>query len=702
MYNNKFGIVTSFYNCEQYVDSVFESILNQTYKNWIYFVTDDLSSDGTKEKVLKYCDNIKIFYVEQKFKKEMFWQPQRFVSPDCDYIITMDSDDYVLPKALNVYNNLLNKYKDDNIVFISCDSSWMSEDFTSLLNYTYIYENKNYYSNPDNQLINNNNRLRTTPNRFGAFRGIKNIKNLDFYINYHNCCGFNDLLHSAILQDYGNALLVNRNLYKYRYRSSSISHKILSDEEWDNVKLVNNILKDNVKNNECVITNMKFKNLYSDLCSFLMCEDLENINKNYRINLTTKFINKDFNHLKDLYKDHFIDINNYVDNFDFYVVNLTDFNLQDKTEIIKIINNIKSKNYYKIIFYHQDLRSAEDYEKNPNYNVDSIRSLMSNYFGSYFWTFYCRNFHCLYENQNYINIKNDINIINESGSLGDCIAWVPIVNQFAVQKRKKINFYTPNKDLFINEYPMINFHDYSEKPSYEKQNIYKLDHIDASSTYNIGCFENSDWKSYSLQEIASNTLQIEYKEERCKLDFDKTKKSNFNKKYVCIATQSTAQCKYWNNKEGWNKVVGYLNSLGYDVVCIDKHYSYGAKGIMNITPENAINKTGDLPLEDRINDLYHCEFFIGLGSGLSWLAWACEKPVIMISGFSDPKSEFYTPYRVHNKNVCNSCWSDVNCTFDRSDWLWCPRDKNFECSREITFDMVKEKIDLCIQDSSKK
>jgi glycosyltransferase involved in cell wall biosynthesis len=143
MYNNKFGIVTSFYNCEQYVDSVFESILNQTYKNWIYFVTDDLSSDGTKEKVLKYCDNIKIFYVEQKFKKEMFWQPQRFVTPDCDYIITMDSDDYVLPKALDVYNNLLNKYKDENIVFISCDSSWMSEDFSSLLNYTYIYENKN-------------------------------------------------------------------------------------------------------------------------------------------------------------------------------------------------------------------------------------------------------------------------------------------------------------------------------------------------------------------------------------------------------------------------------------------------------------------------------------------------------------------------------------------------------------------------------
>jgi len=29
--------------------------------------------------------------------------------------------------------------------------------------------------------------------------------------------------------------------------------------------------------------------------------------------------------------------------------------------------------------------------------------------------------------------------------------------------------------------------------------------------------------------------------------------------------------------------------------------------------------------------------------------------------------------------------------------LWCPRDKNFECSKEISFEMVKEKIDQCIK-----
>jgi len=47
-----------------------------------------------------------------------------------------------------------------------------------------------------------------------------------------------------------------------------------------------------------------------------------------------------------------------------------------------------------------------------------------------------------------------------------------------------------------------------------------------------------------------------------------------------------------------------------------------------------------------------CEFFIGLGSGLSWLAWACELPVVLISGFSEKWSETtLDTYRVINENV---------------------------------------------------
>jgi autotransporter strand-loop-strand O-heptosyltransferase len=143
-------------------------------------------------------------------------------------------------------------------------------------------------------------------------------------------------------------------------------------------------------------------------------------------------------------------------------------------------------------------------------------------------------------------------------------------------------------------------------------------------------------------------------------------------------------------------VVKYLQEKGYEVVCIDKYANFGSGKNFNKIPENATNKTGELPLQERITDLLHCEFFIGLGSGLSWLAWSLNKPVILISGFSKPMAEFDTPYRVFNENVCNGCWNDENLKFDPSNWLWCPRNKNFECTKQITFQMVKEKIDLLI------
>jgi autotransporter strand-loop-strand O-heptosyltransferase len=280
------------------------------------------------------------------------------------------------------------------------------------------------------------------------------------------------------------------------------------------------------------------------------------------------------------------------------------------------------------------------------------------------------------------NFNHSINILNESGSLGDVLAWVPIVNEYALQNKIHVNLYTCHKNLFKGQYDSINFCDYVDK-------------VDVEFKFVLGCF-GDEWKKYTLQEIASNILGIEYKEVRPKINLPTFEKKP-QKKYVCIATQSTAQCKYWNNPSGWTQTVEYLKSLGYDVICIDRYAIFGTESHFNKIPENCIDDTGDKPLEERIKTLLGCDFFIGLGSGLSWLAWACNKPVIMISGFSRPESEFYTPYRVFNENVCNGCWNDPTITFDRKNWLWCPRGKNFECSKEISFEMVKEKIDKYIK-----
>lgn len=79
------------------------------------------------------------------------------------------------------------------------------------------------------------------------------------------------------------------------------------------------------------------------------------------------------------------------------------------------------------------------------------------------------------------------------------------------------------------------------------------------------------------------------------------------------------------------------------MLCIDRRARHGQGFVWNHIPYGAEDFTGDIPLQERVDLLRHASFFIGLGSGLSWLARAAGIPVVLISGFSLPNSEFHTP-----------------------------------------------------------
>lgn len=273
---------------------------------------------------------------------------------------------------------------------------------------------------------------------------------------------------------------------------------------------------------------------------------------------------------------------------------------------------------------------------------------------------------------------------------------MPMVEEY--RKITKNNVYCISERYKIFNYPNIKY-----------VNTDQAKDINFNEIYNIGFFiKNLEYKdmglkdprTLNLQEVACNILKIPYKPIRPNL-FIKDTKNKENQKYVCIAVQSSNQAKYWNYPNGWEMITDYLIQLGYKVICIDKHSSYGNLVYVNNMPKNAIDKTGDIDLQERITDIYNCEFFIGLPSGLSWLAWALNKKVILISGFSDPKTEFYTPYRIINKNVCNSCWNDENFIFSYTDFIYCPRHKNtermFECTKQIYPDIIIKEINKLIK-----
>lgn len=289
-----------------------------------------------------------------------------------------------------------------------------------------------------------------------------------------------------------------------------------------------------------------------------------------------------------------------------------------------------------------------------------------------------------------------VKIVCDTNSMGDLLAFIGAIDEF--QKKHSAEVHCV---VFNNHIRKI-FED-----SYNNIKFLAVNHADSSyyAQYKIGYFfswsegwAKNDPRSVPLTSVAPSILGLEVKEYKPKLKFDTTKLSY--KKYVCIGIQSTAQCKYWNNPNGWNDVVKYINSLGYEVWCIDKSSSFGSGNYMNYMPQGVVDKTGDFSLEERMQQLSGAEFFVGIGSGLSWLAWSVGIPVVLVSGFSKGFAEFNTAYRVINENVCNGCWNDVSHVFDKSKWDWCPRGRDFECSKQITPEMVIDNINKLINKKS--
>jgi autotransporter strand-loop-strand O-heptosyltransferase len=280
------------------------------------------------------------------------------------------------------------------------------------------------------------------------------------------------------------------------------------------------------------------------------------------------------------------------------------------------------------------------------------------------------------------------------GTLGDTLGWFPYVAKFERLHHCRLTCVMgePLIALFRHAYPSIRF----VTPDAVKPDDYY-------ATYNIGLFftdeanihQPCDFRLVGLHRTAAYILGVDPQEERPAITLpDDTRP--IPDKYVCIAAQSTTQCKYWNNPSGWREVVQFLKQRGYRVICIDQKATHGNGIVWNHLPYGCEDFTGEQPLAERARWLKHAEFFVGLSSGLSWLAWTMGTPVVLISGFTHPTNEFDTPYRVINYHTCNSCWNDVRVQFDHQDFLWCPRHagtpRQFECTRLITAEQVKNTI----------
>ena len=97
----KFSIIVPVYNVEKYIRKCIDSILKQTYKNFEVIIVNDGSTDKSMDIVNEYTDKrLKIINQENKGLSAARNRGAGLASGD--YIVFIDSDDYIEPQLLNM------------------------------------------------------------------------------------------------------------------------------------------------------------------------------------------------------------------------------------------------------------------------------------------------------------------------------------------------------------------------------------------------------------------------------------------------------------------------------------------------------------------------------------------------------------------------------------------------------------------------
>lgn len=114
--SKKIAILMATYNGERYLSEQIESIIGQTYKNWLLYIKDDQSTDATLDIVQKYVSvDERIILLDSHSK---YGAKRNFISMmqevDADYYMFADQDDvWFSNKVENAISTLIELEKDN-------------------------------------------------------------------------------------------------------------------------------------------------------------------------------------------------------------------------------------------------------------------------------------------------------------------------------------------------------------------------------------------------------------------------------------------------------------------------------------------------------------------------------------------------------------------------------------------------------------
>lgn len=133
----KISIITASYNYADIIGETVKSVINQTYTDWELIIVDDASTDNSTEIIQTYCDKdcrIKLYVndINMGLKGTLL---RGITLANGDWIQFLESDDLLVPNALEEKIKIINKYPEIAIVFSNLDLFGEEKNFNNFEKY---------------------------------------------------------------------------------------------------------------------------------------------------------------------------------------------------------------------------------------------------------------------------------------------------------------------------------------------------------------------------------------------------------------------------------------------------------------------------------------------------------------------------------------------------------------------------------------
>ena len=211
--NYFFSILMSNYNNGKYLQEAIDSVITQTYANWEIILVDDVSTDNSKELYEKYENDkrIKLYYNKKNSGYGYTLRKCAELASGTIYGV-LDPDDVLKPDAVEV---MVQTHKDNpNAALVYSTCIEMNEDLTKPLHKG--PEIKEQVKNGDIYFCNKNGNI-------GHFTTFK----AEYYRRTEGISPFSGIAADQDLYlklyEVGDAVFVNKCLYKYRIHPGSLS-----------------------------------------------------------------------------------------------------------------------------------------------------------------------------------------------------------------------------------------------------------------------------------------------------------------------------------------------------------------------------------------------------------------------------------------------------------------------------------------------